>query len=160
MRIEQRLDELGLVLPQAAQVPPGIRTSFSWVRVRGDRAFVSGHGALAPDGSPAGPFGRVPTEVSLEEAQGSARSTALSVLGSLKRALGDLDRVTAWLMVHGMINAEPGYGQTTNVINGFSDLIVELYGEDVGQHARTAIGVAALPLNLCVVIAAEVEIQP
>ena len=102
----------------------------------------------------------MPTEVSLEEAQGSARSTALSVLGSLKRALGDLDRVTAWLMVHGMINAEPGYGQTTNVINGFSDLIVELYGEDVGQHARTAIGVAALPLNLCVVIAAEVEIQP
>ena len=63
-------------------------------------------------------------------------------------------------MVHGMINAEPGYGQTTSVINGFSDLTVELYGEDVGRHARTAIGVAALPLNLCVVIAAEVEIQP
>lgn len=82
------------------------------------------------------------------------------MLGSLKQALGDLDRVTAWLMVHGMINAEPGYGQTTGVINGFSDLIVELYGEDVGRHARTAIGVAALPLNLCVVIAAEVEIQP
>jgi enamine deaminase RidA (YjgF/YER057c/UK114 family) len=90
----------------------------------------------------------------------SARSTGLSVLGSLKQALGDLDRVTAWLMVHGMINAEPGYGQTTSVINGFSDLTVELYGEDVGRHARTAIGVAALPLNLCVVIAAEVEIQP
>jgi enamine deaminase RidA (YjgF/YER057c/UK114 family) len=71
-----------------------------------------------------------------------------------------LTRVTAWLMVHGMINAEPGYGQTTGVINGFSDLIVELSGEDVGRHARTAIGVAALPLNLCVVIAAEVEIQP
>ncbi|HEX8859911.1 MAG TPA: RidA family protein [Actinomycetes bacterium] len=160
MRIEQRLDELGLVLPEAAKVPPGIRTSFSWVRVRGNRAFVSGHGALAPDGSPAGPFGKVPAEVSLEEAQASARETALSVLGSLKRALGDLDRVTAWLMVHGMVNAEPGYGQTTNVINGFSDLIVDLYDDDVGQHARTAIGVATLPLNLCVVIAAEVEIQP
>ena len=86
MRIEQRLDELGLVLPETAKVPPGIRTSFSWVRVRGNRAFVSGHGALAPDGSPAGPFGKVPTEVSLEEAQASARSTALSVLGSLKQA--------------------------------------------------------------------------
>ena len=159
MRIEQRLDELGLVLPETAKVPPGIRTSFSWVRVRGNRAFVSGHGALAPDGSPAGPFGKVPTEVSLEEAQAAARDTALSVLGSLKRALGDLDRVTAWLMVHGMVNAEPGYGQTTNVINGFSDLIVDLYGDDVGQHARTAIGVATLPLNLCVVIAAEVETQ-
>jgi enamine deaminase RidA (YjgF/YER057c/UK114 family) len=95
----------------------------------------------------------------LEQAQASARDTALSVLGSLKRALGDLDRVTAWLVVHGMVNTEPGYGQTTNVVNGFSDLIVDLYGEEVGQHARTAIGVATLPLNLCVVIAAEVEIQ-
>jgi enamine deaminase RidA (YjgF/YER057c/UK114 family) len=159
VRIEQRLDELGLVLPEAAKLPPGIRVSFSWVRVRGNRAFVSGHGALTPDGSPAGPFGKVPSEVSLEEAQASARDTGLSVLGSLKRALGDLDRVTAWLMVHGMVNAEPGYGQTTNVINGFSDLIVDLYGEEAGQHARTAIGVATLPLNLSVVIAAEVEIQ-
>ena len=58
-----------------------------------------------------------------------------------------------------MVNAEPGYGQTTNVINGFSDLIVDLYGEEAGQHARTAIGIAALPLNLSVVIAAEVEVQ-
>jgi enamine deaminase RidA (YjgF/YER057c/UK114 family) len=159
VRIEQRLDELGLVLPEAAKLPPGVRISFSWVRVRGNRAFVSGHGALAPDGAPAGPFGKVPNGVSLEEAQASARSTALSVLGSLKFALGDLDRVSAWLMVHGMVNAEPGYGQTTNVINGFSELIVDLSGDDVGQHARTAIGVAALRLNLCVVIAAEVEIQ-
>ena len=62
-------------------------------------------------------------------------------------------------MVHGMVNAEPGYGQTTNVINGLSDLIVDLYGEEAGQHARTAIGVATLPLNLSVEIAAEVEIQ-
>jgi enamine deaminase RidA (YjgF/YER057c/UK114 family) len=160
VRIEQRLEELGLVLPEASKLPPGIKISFSWVRVRGNRAFVSGHGALAPDGSPAGPFGKVPNEVSVEEAQASARNTALSMLGSLKRALGDLDRVTAWLMVNGMVNAEPGYGQTTNVINGFSDLIVDLYGNDAGQHARTAIGVATLPLNLCVVIAAEVEIQP
>ena len=160
MQIEQRLQELGLVLPEAAKVPPGIKISFSWVRVRGNRAFVSGHGALAPDGSPAGPFGKVPNEVSLEDAQASARNTALSVLGSLKQALGDLDRVTAWLMVNGMVNAEPRYGQTTNVTNGFSDLILDLYGDDAGQHARTAIGVATLPLNLCVAIAAEVEVQP
>ena len=77
MRIEQRLDELGLVLPEAAKLPPGIRVSFSWVRVRGNRAFVSGHGALTRDGSPVGPFGKVPTEVSLEEAQASARDTAV-----------------------------------------------------------------------------------
>ena len=104
---------------------------------------MSGHSAQAPDGSFIGPFGKVPTEVSLEAAQAAARSTALSMLASLKRELGDLDRVTAWLMVYGMVNAEPGYAQTTNAINGFSDLILELYGPDIGQHARTAVGVAA-----------------
>jgi hypothetical protein len=102
-------------------------------------------------------FGKVPTEVPLEAAQQAARLAALSMLGSLKRVLGDLDRVTAWLMVHGMVNAEPGYGQTTNAINGFSDLILELYGPEVGQHARVAVGLAALPLNSAVVVAAEVE---
>jgi len=128
--------------------------------MRGNRHYLAGHGPLAPDGSPLGPFGKVPTEVSLEAAQEAARSTALSMLASLKREIGDLDRVTAWLVVSGMVNAEPGYGQTTNVINGFSDLILELYGPDIGQHARTAIGVAALPLNNAVIIAAEVDCAP
>jgi enamine deaminase RidA (YjgF/YER057c/UK114 family) len=125
--------------------------------MHGNRLYLAGHGPLAPDGSPLGPFGKVPTEVSLEAAQEAARATALSMLASLKRKLGDLDRVTAWLMVSGMVNEEPGYGQTTNAINGFSDLILELYGPDIGQHARTAVGVAALPLNNTVIIAAEVE---
>jgi YjgF/chorismate_mutase-like, putative endoribonuclease len=79
------------------------------------------------------------------------------MLSSLKRALGDLDRVTAWLMVYGMVNAEPGYPQTTNAINGFSDLILELYGPEVGEHARVTVGMATLPLNSAVVVAAEVE---
>jgi hypothetical protein len=108
---------------------------------------LSGHGAQAPDGSFAGPFDKVPSEVSLEEAQEAARNTALSMLASIKRELGDLDRVTAWLMVYGMVNAEPDYLQTTNAINGFSDLILELYGPEVGQHARTAVGMATLPLK-------------
>jgi hypothetical protein len=159
MKIEQRLAELGLQLPPAAAAPPGFKFSFAWVRLAGSRALVSGHGALAPDGTPLGPFGKVPSEVSLEAAQQSARATALSVLGSLQRALGDLDRVTAWLMVYGMVNADSGYPQTTNVINGFSDLIVELYGQQAGEHARIAVGMAALPLNVCVTIAAEVQIQ-
>ena len=98
------------------------------------------------------------SEVSLEAAQQAARETALAVLGSLRRQLGDLDRVTAWLMVYGMVNADPGYAQTTNVINGFSDLILELYGSEIGQHARVAVGMAALPLNNAVTIAAELEI--
>jgi hypothetical protein len=62
-------------------------------------------------------------------------------------------------MVYGMVNADPGYPQTTNVINGFSDLILELYGQEAGEHARMAVGMAALPLNVCVTIAAELQIQ-
>jgi enamine deaminase RidA (YjgF/YER057c/UK114 family) len=81
------------------------------------------------------------------------------MLSSLKANLGDLDRVTAWLMVNGFVNAEPGYPQTTAVMNPFSELIVDLYGPEAGAHARTAIGVAALPLSLPVVIAAELEIS-
>ena len=157
MRVETRLQELGLVLPAPPKVPPGFKFSFAWARVRGDRIYLSGHAAQAADGSLVGPFGKVPTEVPLEAAQEAARATALSMLASLKRELGDLDRVTAWLMVYGMVNAEPGYPQTTNAINGFSDLILELYGPDVGAHARIAAGMAALPLNNAVTIAAEVE---
>ena len=78
MRVEQRLEELGLVLPGPPQVPPGFKFSFSWVRVWDGKAYVSGHSAQAPDGSFSGPFGKVPTEVSLEAAQQAAGRTALS----------------------------------------------------------------------------------
>ncbi len=160
MQIEAKLQSLGLVLPAAPKIPPGVNISFVWTRIRGNRLYLAGHSPQAPDGSFPGPFGRVPTEVSLELAQAAARTTALSMLASIKRAIGDLDRVTAWLMVYGMVNAESGYAQTTNAINGFSDLILELYGPEVGQHARIAVGMAALPLNNAVTIAAEVEIAP
>jgi hypothetical protein len=159
MEIERRLGEMGLELPDPMRLPPGVRIPFAWVRVRGNRAFVSGHGALQGNGSPAGPFGKVPTAVSLEHAQESARLATLAVLSSLRASLGDLDRVTAWLMVNGYVNAEPGYAETTAVMNPSSDLIVGLYGAEAGSHARTAIGVATVPLNLPVVIAAEVEIS-
>jgi hypothetical protein len=119
---------------------------------------LSGHGALAADGTPIGPFGKVPSEVPMEQARESARGAAVAMLGSLKRALGDLDRVTAWLMAYGMVNADPGYPETTNVANGFSDLILELYGEDAGHHARMAVGMATLPLNYCFLVGAEVEV--
>jgi len=157
--VDARLESLGLTLPPAPKTPPGFTFSFRWTRRRGNHIYVSGHSPQAPDGSFPGPFGKVPSEVSLEAAHEAARNTALSILGSLKRELGDLDRVTAWLMVYGMVNADPGYPQTTNAINGFSDLILDLYGEDVGQHARMAVGMATLPLNNAVTIAAEVEFE-
>jgi len=98
--------------------------------------------------------------VTLEEAQRSARLATLAILASLKATLGDLDRVSAWLIVNGYVNAEPGYPQTSAVMNPSSELIIDLYGTDTGSHARTAIGVATVPLNLPVVISAEVEIVP
>jgi enamine deaminase RidA (YjgF/YER057c/UK114 family) len=159
MRIEKRLEELGLVLPQFAKVPPGLKIQFAWVRLYGDRAYVSGHGPLSPDGTPAGPFGQVGAEVSAEQAYTAARLTALAMLSSLRQALGDLDRISAWLMVSGMVSVAPGFAATTNVINGCSEVLLEVFGSDVGTHARTAIGVTHLPLNLPVIIAAEVAVR-
>lgn len=159
MNIEQRLEQLGLVLPEPTQTPPGVKIPFAWVRLHGDRAYVSGHGPLNRDGSPAGPFGRVGAEVSAEQGYTAARLATLAVLSSLKRALGDLDRIAAWLVVSGMVNVAPGFTQTTNVINGCSDLLLEVFGSEVGTHARTAIGMAQLPLNLPVIIAAEVAVR-
>ena len=75
---------------------------------------------------------------------------ALAMLGNLKGELGDLDRLTAWLTVTGTVNAAPDFGQTTDVVNGFSDLVLELYGPEAGTHARTASGVATLPLPVVI----------
>ena len=157
MQIEAKLGDLGFILPEPVQLPPGIVLPFAWTRVHGNRIYISGHGPLDRDGTYSGSLGKVPSEVSLEKAQQAAQKAALSVLSSLKRELGDLDRVTAWLMVTGFVNADPGYGQTTLVMNSFSDVVLRLYGSEVGRHARTAIGVAALPFNVPVVVAAEVE---
>lgn len=157
--VERRLADRGLSLPAEPKVPPGITIPFQWVRVRGNRAFLSGHGALTPDGDLAGPFGRVPSQVGLEEAQASACSAVLSMLASLKRAIGDLDNVAAWLTVSAFVNADPGYPTTTLVMNPASELLLELFGSDAGSHARFTPGVSALPFDLPVVIAAEVEMR-
>jgi enamine deaminase RidA (YjgF/YER057c/UK114 family) len=159
MHIEEKLRALGLVLPAPIALPPGVRLPFAQVRVRGNRAYLAGHGPQAPDGTLAPPFGKVGAQVSVEEGYHAARLTALSLLASLTRALGDLDRVSAWLRVFGMVNSAPGFTQQPAVINGFSDLILELYGPDAGQHARSAVGMAALPFDMPVEVEAEVEIR-
>ena len=158
MHIEAKLAALGLVLPEPMQTPPGLVLPFAWVRVRGNRAYISGHIATNPDGSIAQPLGKVGTDVSVEEGYGSARLVALAHLGSLKRALGDLDRVTAWLRVYAMVNVAPDFNETPRVTNGYSDLILELYGPEIGMHARSSIGMM-LPLNAPVNCEAEVEID-
>ncbi|HZB79915.1 MAG TPA: RidA family protein [Nitrososphaera sp.] len=161
--VEEKLKALNLSLPEPIKSTPDMKMPPSWIRVRANRAFISGHGPQNPDGSIADPFGKVGTgdsnDVTLEQAYQAARLATLSILGTLKRELGDLDRVTAWLMVQGFVNVAPGFTQTTAVIDGCSELILELYGPQVGQHARTAMGVAATPFGLPVIIAAEVEID-
>ncbi|MEV4343556.1 RidA family protein [Actinoplanes sp. NPDC049596] len=158
MRIEKRLDELGLRLPDPIRLPPGAVLSFPWVRTFGDRVFVSGHGPLQHDGSLAGPFGKVGADVSEEEAYAAARLTGLAMLASLRKELGDLDRIAAWLRVFGMVNTAPGFHRLPAVINGFSDLVVELWGPEAGSHSRSAVGQAELPFGIPVEIEAEVAI--
>jgi enamine deaminase RidA (YjgF/YER057c/UK114 family) len=159
MTAEERLATSGLILPAETKLPPHISIPFEWVRVVGDRCLVSGHGAVDADGVPSPPFGRVPSEVSLEDAQHSARLAALAVLSAVRRVLGSLDRVEAWLVVNGFVNADDAYPQTTAVLNPFSEVVLDVFGFDVGAHARTAIGVKALPMNLPVIVTAELVVR-
>jgi hypothetical protein len=156
-KIEARIAAMGLALPPPLQAPPGVRLPFEWVRVRGRRALVSGHVAVDANGRLAEPLGKVGAEVSPEQGYASARLVALAHLASLKRALGDLDRVSAWLRVFAMVNVAPGFYETPRVTNGYSDLILELFGPEVGAHARSSIGMV-IPLNAPVNCEAEVEI--
>ena len=157
--IEQRLRALGLVLPPPTQPPPGVLLPFQFVRVVGRRAVISGHGPQNPDGSFAQPLGKLGREVTLEQGYVAARLTALSILGSLQRALGDLDHIAAWTRVFGMVNSAPGFNRQPSVINGFSDLVLELFGAEIGAHSRSAVGLAELPFDIPVEIEGEVELR-
>jgi len=155
--IEQRLEGLGLRLPRPMAPPPGHTFPFALVRLSGGHAYVSGHGPA--DGTEYLMQGKVGETLSVEQGYEAARMAALSMLAALKEALGDLDRVAGWLRVVGYVNCTPGFPHTFLVVNGFSDLIVELWG-DAGRHARAAPGVAALPFNIPVVVEATVELAP
>ena len=159
-RIEAKLAQLGLTLPPPLTPPPGVVLPFAPVRLIGDRALISGHGPQSASGPMAEPLGKLGRELSVEQGYHAARLTALAILGSLHRALGDLDRVAQWVRVFGMVNCAPGFNQQPSVINGFSDLILELYGPDAGAHARSAVGMAELPFDIPVEIEGEVLIRP
>lgn len=154
-RIEERLSELGLELPRPFAPPPGVEFKFDLVRVSGDRAYVSGHGPA--DGSDLLIQGQVGGELSVEQGYEAARLTGLSILSSLKAELGELDRVTRWIKALGFVNCAPGFTTTPAVVNGFSDLMLELWG-DAGRHARSAIGTTVLPFDIPVEVEAIVEL--
>lgn len=157
-RIEAKLASLGIKLPPPMAPPPGVVLPFAPVLILGTRAVISGHGPQNMDGTFAAPFGKVGVDVTVEQAYAAARMTAVSILGSLQRALGDLDRIEQWVRVFGMVNAAPGFNRLPSVINGFSDLILEVFGER-GAHARSAVGMAELPFSLPVEVEAEVAIR-
>lgn len=157
---EERLAALGYSLPEPLKLPPGATLPFPWVRIVGSRAIVSGHGPTNPDGSVAQPLGKVGSEVTEEEAFIAARLTGLAILGSLQRELGSLERIACWSRAFGMVNSAPGFNRQPAVINGFTDLIISVFGPQRGAHARSAVGMAELPFRIPVEIEAEVELQP
>lgn len=159
-RIEDRLAELGLALPAPLKLPPGAGLPFPWVRIVGTRAFISGHGPTNADGSLAQPLGKVGRDLDAKQANEAARLTALAILGSLQRELGSLDRIACWSRIFGMVNSAPGFNQQPAVINGFSELILEVFGAERGAHARSAVGLAELPFGIPVEIEGEVELLP
>ena len=148
---EARLTELGLQLPT-----PEPRGSYVPGKLAGGLLFLAGHGPVQPDGSVA--EGVVGDDVGLEHARAAARLTGLHLLGSARSLLGSLDRVTGVVNLLGLVRATPDFGEHARVIDGCSDLLLEVLGDD-GRHARASVGVASLPFGMCVEITAVLSVE-
>jgi enamine deaminase RidA (YjgF/YER057c/UK114 family) len=156
-RIAERLAELELELPEPFAPPPGVQFPFDLVKVSGGLGYVSGH--LPVNGSEVLMTGRVGDQLDLEQGYEAARLVALSIFASLDAELGDLDRVSGWVKALGLVQCAPGFDKPPAVINGFTDLVLEVWGPDAGRHARSAIGAAQLPFDVPVEIEAVVELS-
>jgi enamine deaminase RidA (YjgF/YER057c/UK114 family) len=152
MSAEARLAELGITLP----TPPRPMASYVTFVRSGSLVFTSGHGPLRPDGSVV--VGKVGTDLDVDAGRDAARLTAIGLLATLRAELGSLDRVVRIVKVVGMVNCDPDFGQQPEVINGCSDLLVEVFG-DAGRHARSAVGMGSLPRRMAVEIELVVEIS-
>ena len=149
MQIEQRLADLGITLPEPASP---VATYVRYVQT-GNLLYISGTG---PDTSL--PRGKVGAELTVEQGIEAARSVGLSLIATIKQALGDLDRVVRMVKLLGMVNSAPDFAEQPRVINGCSDLLVEVFGE-AGRHARSAVGMGALPSGISVEIELIVEVR-
>ena len=152
MTAEQRLEELNIQLPDAPQPVAIYRPA---VQV-GNLLFVSGHGPNRADGTQI--TGKVGVELTAEEAKEAARVTGLCILSTVRNFLGSLDRVVRVVKVLGMVNATPDFGEQPQVINGFSELMMEVFG-DPGKGARSAVGMGSLPGNIPVEVEAIFEVE-
>jgi enamine deaminase RidA (YjgF/YER057c/UK114 family) len=153
MGAEARLKELGITLPEPAKpmgnYVPGVRV--------GNLLFMSGHGPIRADGRPL-PRGKVGRDLTTEEAYKVAREVGVNLLASARNILGSLDRIKRVVKVLGMVNSTDGFGEHPKVINGFSDLMVEVFGDN-GRHARSAVGMADLPVGIPVEIEMILEVE-
>jgi enamine deaminase RidA (YjgF/YER057c/UK114 family) len=153
MSAEARIKELGLSLPQppkpGGNYIPGVRV--------GNLLYLSGHGPSRVDGMPAA-RGKVGRDLSVEEAYKVARDVGINLLGTARSLLGSLDKVKRVVKVLGMVNSAEGFGDQPKVINGFSDLMVEVFGDN-GRHARSAVGMAELPSSIPVEIEMILEVE-
>jgi len=151
MKVEEKLKQMGIELPNPptplANYVPAVRT--------GNLVFLSGHGPVKSDGSMI--IGRVGQDLNVEAGYQAARQVALALLASLKKEIGDLDKVKRVVKLLGMVNCTADFKDQPKVINGASDLFVEVFG-DQGKHARSAVGMNALPGNIAVEIEMIVEI--
>lgn len=152
MQVEEKLRALGIELP----VPPTPRANYVGAVRTGNLLFISGHGPRGADGQNVY-VGKVGSDISLEEAQAAARLVCVNCLATAKAALGDLDKVRRVVKVLGFVNSAPGFQQQPQVINGASDLLVEVFGER-GRHARSAVGMAELPGGISVEIEMILEV--
>jgi len=153
MGAEAKLKEMGITLPD---VPKPLGNYVPGVRV-GNLLFLSGHGPVRQEGK-ARPVGKVGRDLGTDDAYQVARGVGLNLLASARSLLGSLDRVRRVVKVLGMVNSAPGFGDQPKVINGFSDLMVEVFGEN-GRHARSAVGMAELPSNIPVEIEMILEVE-
>jgi enamine deaminase RidA (YjgF/YER057c/UK114 family) len=156
----RRLKELGLVLPKPWTLPKGVKvTGPVFVHIVGTRVLVSGHVPIGQNGSVVGPFGKVGRDISEAIATKCAQRAMLGILASLVRTLGSLDRINSWVRLFGMVNASDDFTNFPAVVNGASALLHDVFGAEVGAHARVAIGVAGLPFNAPVEIEAELTVR-
>ena len=152
MIIEARLAELAITVP----APPKPVGAYVGAVVTGNLVFIAGHGPRRPDGS--SQTGKVPTEISVEDAVEAARLCGLNILSSLRAAIGDLDRVERFVKVLGMVNAAPDFKHHPRVIDGFSTLMIDIFGERA-RCARSAVGMSSLPFQIPVEIEAVVALK-
>ncbi|MBX3030928.1 MAG: RidA family protein [Chloroflexi bacterium] len=156
MTPDERLIELGIELPPPPTLSASVAGRFLIARQSRGFLYISGSGPFR-DGELVYQ-GKVGSDLTLEQGYDAARLTGLLLLATVRDQLGSLDRAAAWVKLLGMVNVAPGFTQTPAVINGCSDLLVEVFGHDRGAHARSAVGLAELPLGMAVEIEAIVEI--